>query len=290
MLEVFREVNNRNNERMRVVIFGHEEPVYFSPFIRSLIEARSDEIVLIVIVGKRNAGSHPKTLKDKLESIYIWWLIMEPLGFFYNSCIILWHRLIRLLGPLGFFLDKRSIQGAARRYNIPVHFCRDLNSKEFIRKLHQFSPDVVINQTEILLKEEILFVPKIGVINRHPSLLPYFRGRLASWWSHAAESPKYGVTIHFLDKDLDSGPMIMQKKIEIDPRLSYPKVLSILFKEAMPLMLEALVKVQSKDFTPLPNNHQGTKTYLFPTLREAKSYRFLLKRRREEFALARSQS
>lgn len=266
---------------MRIVIIGQEESVYFSPFLRSIVEAKSKEVVLVVIAGSRGAGSHPKTFRHKLENIYILWLIMEPFGFLRNLWIGLWQQVLQLLGPIGFLLDKRSVQGVARKYNIPVVNACDLNSKDFIEKLRKFSPDVVINQTELLLKEEILAVPKIGIINRHASLLPHFRGRLASWWSHAAELPEYGVTIHFVDKEIDSGPIIMQKKFEIDPRVSYSKALDILFKDATTLMLEALARLEKPAFVPLPNMYQGTKTYLFPTLKEVKAYRVLLNKRRE---------
>ncbi|MBM3244323.1 MAG: hypothetical protein FJZ15_00825 [Candidatus Omnitrophica bacterium] len=267
---------------MRIVIIGQEEAVYFSPFLRSIIEARSKDIVAVVIAGERGAGSHPKTMKQKLENIYILWLIMEPYGFIRNLFIGIWQGFIRLLGPLGLPLDKRSIRGGARKYNIPVVMCRDLNSQEFIEKLRQFSPDAVINQTELLLRENLLAVPKIGIINRHASLLPHFRGRLGSWWSHAAEPPEYGVTIHFVDREIDSGPIIIQKGYAIDPRVSYSKVLDTFFNDAPKLMLEALAKIEKPDFKPLPNNYQGTKTYLFPTLQEVKAYRGLLKKRRGE--------
>ncbi len=266
---------------MRIVIIGQEEPVYFGPFLRSIIEARPKDIVAVVVAGERGAGSHPKTFRQKLENIYSLWLIMEPYGFMRNLGIGVWQSFIRMLGPLGLFLDKRSIRGAAGKYNIPVVNARDLNSREFIEKLKQFSPDVIINQTELLLKEEILSVPKIGIINRHASLLPHFRGRLGSWWSHAAEPPEYGVTIHFVDKEIDSGPIIVQKKYSIDQRAAYCKVLGIFFNDAPGLMLEALDKIPQKDFAPMPNQYQGTKTYLFPTLQEVKAYRQALKRRRK---------
>jgi methionyl-tRNA formyltransferase len=265
---------------MRIVIIGQEEPVYFSPFLRSIIEARPKIVILVVIAGGRGAGSHPKTFWQKIQNIYILWLIMEPFGFLRNLWIGVWQKIIRLLGPLGIIFDKRSIEGAARKYNIPVIFSQDLNSPEFIEKLRQFSPEVIINQTELLFKEEILSVPRIGVINRHASLLPHFRGRLGSWWSHAAESPEYGVTIHFVDKEIDSGPIIIQKKYLIDQRASYTKVLDILFNDAPNLMLEALARIEKLDFVPIPNKYQGTKTYLFPTLQEVKAYRVLLKKRR----------
>ena len=206
---------------------------------------------------------------------------MEPYGFLRNLLIKLFHKLISVSGPLGKIFDKRSIQGSARKYNIPVIHTKNVNSKEFISKLKEYSPDVVINQSELLLKEDLLKVPKIGFINRHASLLPHFRGRLASFWSHASEPPEYGVTIHFVEKEIDSGPIILQKKFDIDPRTSYAKVLDILFKEAVNIMLEALDKIKDPDFTPLPNNYKGTRTYLFPSLEDARKYRKILKKRRK---------
>jgi methionyl-tRNA formyltransferase len=265
---------------MKIVIIGQEEAVYFSPFLRSIIEARPQDIAAVVIAGDRGAGSHPKTFRQKLENIYILWLIMEPWGFLRNLWIGIWQGLIRSAGPAGAFLDKRSIRGAARKYGIPVIVSCDVNSHEFIEMLKQYSPDVIINQTELLLKEGILSVPRIGVLNRHASLLPHFRGRLGSWWSHAAQPPEYGVTIHFVDKEIDSGPIIIQKNYSIDPRSSYCKVLGIFFKDASNLMLEALDRVQKTDFAAIANQYLGTKTYLFPTLQEVKAYRKVLKTRR----------
>ena len=266
---------------MRIVIIGQEEPVYFGPFLRGIIEAVPKEVVLVVIVGSRGAGNHPKTFMEKLKNIYILWLIMEPYGFLRNLFIRLYQKLIMLLGPIGKVFDKRSIQGAACKHNIPIVHTEDVNSKDFILKLKEFAPDVVINQSELLLKEELLAVPKIGFLNRHASLLPHFRGRLASFWSHANEPPEYGVSIHFVDKEIDSGPIIVQRKFDIDPRVSYTKVLDLVFKDAVDIMLEALDKIKKPDFTPIPNEYQGTKTYLFPTLEEAKKYRKILKKRRK---------
>lgn len=266
---------------MRIVVVGQEEPVYFGPFLRRVIEGRHQDVVLVVIAGGRGAGSHPKTFLQKLENIYALWLIMEPYGFLRNLAIGLLSGIVSRLGAPASFLDKRSIREAAVKFNIPVIDCRDLNSDKFIERLKQYSPDVIINQTELLLKENILAVPSIGVINRHASLLPHFRGRLASWWSHAAEPAEYGVSIHFVDKEIDSGPVILQKKYDIDPKLAYSRVLDILFKGAAELMFEALDKIQKKDFSPAVNSWQGTKTYPFPSLAQIKAYRRALKTRRK---------
>ncbi len=265
---------------MKIAIFCQEEAVYFSPFLRAIVEARPDEVALLVIAGGRGAGSHPKTMRQKLENMLILWLIMEPSGFFRNLLIGIRQRCIRCLGLTATCFDKRSVRGAARRHGIPILESNDLNSSEFLEQLRSHAPDVVINQTEFLLKEEVCSAPRLGIVNRHASLLPNFRGRLGSWRSHAATPPEYGVTIHFVDKGIDSGPIICQRNYTIDPRSSYTHVLDVLFADAPALMLEALDKLRDPNFVPTANLHQGTPTYLFPNLREAREYRSMLKNRR----------
>lgn len=267
---------------MRIAIIAQEEPVYFSPFFIELIKARKKDVVLVVIAGDRGAGSHPKTFKQKLENIYILWLLLEPYGFIRNLFIMLTQKFFKLLGPVREFVDKRSVEVAAKRNKIPVIYTQDLNSLDFVNKLKEFSLDVVINQTEMLLKSDILAVPKKGIVNRHASLLPHFRGRLGSFWSHTNQPPEYAVTIHFVNKDIDAGDIILQKQFEIDSKSSYTKVLDLLFFDAVNLMLEALGKIEDPNFVGLVNNYVGTKIYLFPTLKDIKEYRRILKERRKK--------
>ncbi|MCM8813399.1 MAG: hypothetical protein NC924_05610, partial [Candidatus Omnitrophica bacterium] len=212
---------------------------------------------------------------------YTLWLMLEPYGFVRNAWLGMWQRLIACLGPAGARIDRRSIQAEARTQGIPIVPVQDVNAPEFVEQMRGFAPDVIINQTELLLKEALLAVPKRGVVNRHASLLPHYRGRVGSWWSHAAQPPEYGVTIHFVEREIDAGPIILQKSYAIDPRRSYTEVLDILFSDAPQLMLEALEKIEDADFVPQPNRYKGTRTYLFPTLDEVRAYRKILKQRRQ---------
>lgn len=265
---------------MRICIFGQEEPVYFGPFLRALILARPEEIAGVVIAGKRGAGGHTFSLREKAVTMQTLWLLMEPAGFARNAFISLGQALITKTGLIGSWLDSRSIEGAALEYRIPVIRTCDINAPETIRKIADLAPDVVINQTELLLRQPILQVPRLGTINRHASLLPRYRGRLASFRSHAKEPPEYGVTIHFVDEGIDSGPIILQRAFSIDSRLTYTELLDLLFERSVPLMLEALDLLKRPEFIPEPNRYEGSPVYGFPTLEEAREYRRLLRRRR----------
>jgi len=265
---------------LKLVIIAQEEPVYFSPFFRGLLEKLIDPPVLIVLAGSRGAGAHPGSRREKLENIVLMWRLLEPAGFIRGLLINLRQFLIRLCGLTGSFLDKRSLKGAAQNKNIPMLEIKTLEEPELLTRLKEIKPDLIVNQSELLLKGGILHLARIGILNRHGSLLPQFRGRLASFWGHCQEPPVYGATIHLVDEKIDSGAIVAQKKLEIDPASSYPQVLEKVFAASENLMIEAIEKLKDPDFVPKINPWQGTPVYRFPGLKDIERYREILKKRR----------
>ncbi|MDD1708097.1 MAG: hypothetical protein LUQ33_02845, partial [Methanoregulaceae archaeon] len=63
-----------------------------------------------------------------------------------------------------------------------------------------------------ILKEPLLSLPKIGVVNFHPSLLPSNRGKHYNFWTIVEDTP-FGVTLHFAEESVDGGDIIFQKPI-----------------------------------------------------------------------------
>lgn len=66
-----------------------------------------------------------------------------------------------------------------------------------------------------IIKQEIIDLFPDKIINMHISLLPYNKGADPNLWSYLENSPK-GVTIHKIDKGLDTGDIILQKKVQDD--------------------------------------------------------------------------
>jgi methionyl-tRNA formyltransferase len=58
----------------------------------------------------------------------------------------------------------------------------------------------------------IINAPTVGVVNFHPSLLPYNRGKNYNFWTIVESSP-FGVTLHFVDEGIDSGDILFQAPI-----------------------------------------------------------------------------
>ena len=111
-----------------------------------------------------------------------------------------------------------------------------------------------------ILPKEILDLPLHGTLNTHPSLLPKLRGASPIKSSILGES-ETGVTIIHLDNEIDHGPIVAQKKVEIPEWPPYEKDLEkILAEESGKLLAEILPEWISGKIKEVEQNH-NTATY-----------------------------
>lgn len=93
---------------------------------------------------------------------------------------------------------------------------RSVNSKEFRSQILKLSPDVVlVGSWSEKFKKNIIELPKLGTINCHPSLLPSYRGPNPYMRVIMNGEKETGITLHLMDENLDTGPILLQKKISI---------------------------------------------------------------------------
>ena len=67
------------------------------------------------------------------------------------------------------------------------------------------------------MPQDLIDLPRIGVVNWHRALLPNYRGR-GDWalqWMLRNDEPEFGFSFHWVDADWDTGPMLMQQAIAI---------------------------------------------------------------------------
>ena len=101
-------------------------------------------------------------------------------------------------------------------------------------------PDLVILAfvTDII-PEALLDIPPIGTICYHPSLLPRHRGASGINWAVIQGDTRTGLTILWVDKGIDTGPILLQKEIDITPEDTTG---SLYFNSLFPLGIEAIVE------------------------------------------------
>ena len=104
----------------------------------------------------------------------------------------------------------------------------------------ELRPDLVILAfvTDIIT-ETLLDIPPLGTICYHPSLLPRHRGASGINWAVIQGDTRTGLTILWVDKGIDTGPILLQKEIEITPQDTTG---SLYFNSLFPLGIEAIVE------------------------------------------------
>lgn len=104
-----------------------------------------------------------------------------------------------------------------------------------------------------IIPQEILDVPRRGVLNLHPAFLPYNRGWHTPTWSILEGTP-IGATLHFMDAGVDTGDVVDQAELEVSPgdtaNILYARLKQLeieLFKKAWPRLADGDFQRQPQD-------------------------------------------
>ncbi|MBI2531115.1 MAG: formyl transferase [Deltaproteobacteria bacterium] len=120
-----------------------------------------------------------------------------------------------------------------------------LREAKVLESIRALKPDIGVSVFfGYILRPDFLAVPPAGYINLHPSFLPFNRGAHPNVWSILEGTPA-GATLHYLDPSVDTGDIIAQRRVEVEPtdtaetlyrRLEYACV--ELFAKTWPLVRE----------------------------------------------------
>lgn len=130
----------------------------------------------------------------------------------------------------------------------------DLNSVQILKNA-QADLAILLSYGSIISPEILELFPK-GIINIHPSLLPKYRGPSPVQSALLNSENETGVSIMLLDKKMDAGPIIIQKKIDIKPEDNYETLSSKLFSLGNELLMHNLEKYIKGEIQSHPQNEQ----------------------------------
>ena len=132
------------------------------------------------------------------------------------------------------------ISESAHALNVPVFEFKRLRDKEAITQFKTVQPELCIMAfvTDIVPMEMINY-PILGTFQYHPSLLPLHRGPSSINWPIINGESTTGLTIFWPDDGLDTGPVLMQKTVEITTKETLG---DLYFKKLFPLGVEAIIE------------------------------------------------
>jgi len=91
----------------------------------------------------------------------------------------------------------------------------NINSEEVKEFITSKAPDLVIVSGTPILKEPIIESAAGRLINLHPGFAPHYRGRYGGFWPIYNKEPELvGTTVHFIDKGIDTGPILFRQRVE----------------------------------------------------------------------------
>jgi len=145
---------------------------------------------------------------------------------------------------------------AAEAEGVPVLQPERPSDADFVARIRGLAPDVgVVVAYGHILKPDLLAVPRRGMINVHPSLLPELRGAAPVEWAIVNGLDKTGVTIMVMDAGLDSGPILHQIPHYIDPEVTGGELSEHLSEMGAQALVEALALLETDGLRPRPQDH-----------------------------------
>ena len=124
-----------------------------------------------------------------------------------------------------------------------------------LERLRHLAPDVgVVVGYGHLLKPELLAIPRRGMVNVHPSLLPALRGAAPVEWAILNGLETTGVTIMLLDAGMDSGPILHQIPHRIDAGVTGGELSEHLAEMGAQALVEGLALWDADGLKPVPQN------------------------------------
>jgi methionyl-tRNA formyltransferase len=123
-------------------------------------------------------------------------------------------------------LNSADIHGFASKYNIPYHEIDDINSLYSLDILRNYAPDFIFSSWPRMLKQSVLDIPKRYVIGTHPTDLPFNRGRHPLHWLIVLGISQTKLSFFHMDQNVDTGKLLLQIPIEIDPEDSINDLLT----------------------------------------------------------------
>lgn len=147
------------------------------------------------------------------------------------------------------------VKELAVQHGIPVYQPARVKEEGFPEKIRALAPDVIVVAAfGQILPESILEAPRLGCINVHGSLLPRYRGAAPIQWAVINGEKQSGVTTMMMAKGLDTGDMLDQAVVPLDPKETGGSLFEKLRAEGAKLLVRTLRKLEDGTAVATPQN------------------------------------
>src|SRR5947209_11519085 len=156
---------------------------------------------------------------------------------------------------------RKALTGSAaggRPLSLPNLQPARIKEGQAIEEIRALNPDVIVVMAYgQILPRDVLEIPKVACLNLHASLLPRWRGAAPIQAAIAAGDAETGITVMYMDEGLDTGDILLQRKIEILPADTGGSLHDRLAETAPEALLEALRLLAQGTAPRVPQDRAG---------------------------------
>jgi methionyl-tRNA formyltransferase len=172
---------------------------------------------------------------------------------------------------------QRELQELSVRLKVPYHSVNSYHSSEAIKLLKDTAPDLGILYGTNIVRESVFNIPKLGTINLHKGLAPYYRGGPPVFWELLNGEKEVGLTVHFVAAAVDAGDIVLQETVPLEYDFSkygldYDSFLrdwlSTSAEPSAGLVVEAVRLISEENHRPIKQDISVGKRYRLPTKKE----------------------
>lgn len=124
---------------------------------------------------------------------------------------------------------------------IPFLVHENINSEKFLDEIAGYDCDILVSMSfNQIFKDQIINLCAGGIINCHAGKLPFYRGRNVLNWALINDETEFGVTVHYVDRGVDTGDIVRQECYEITDEDDYSTLLSRSYEYCADVLYKSL--------------------------------------------------
>ena len=156
----------------------------------------------------------------------------------------------------------QKLKSISNKLSIPFISPNRVDSKKNINFFNKFDLDFCFSMSyDQIFSKNLIKIFNNKIFNCHAGLLPSYRGRSVLNWALINGEKYYGVTVHKVDKSIDTGDILLQKKIKIKKNWEFKHILGSAYEQCSDLGYIAIKKLQNGRYRLTKQIHSKIKPY-----------------------------
>jgi methionyl-tRNA formyltransferase len=240
---------------LNVAFLTTDDPLYLPSFFERVLGARADRSCVFVV---------PPLYKNQSARAAAWRYVRTFGG------RAAWRLALRVLHAR---LRHQSIEHVCASHGVPCSFVPDVNDPEFLDRLRAEGTELIVSVScPQIFKKPLIDLPPRGCLNIHGAILPAYRGVMPSFWMLAHNEPEAGVSIFFVNEDIDAGELCGQRVFDVRPEETLDEFLRRSKAVAAELLLDVLDSIDEDAVSRTPLDLSAGSYYSWPNRKAVKEF------------------